>query len=350
MHNDRVAEIQAVIEEMADQDKFSGSVLIAKGEKVLFEKAYGYACKRFNVKNTIETIFNIGSLNKQFTKIAILQLHQKGLLEFDDLVGKHIPDFKDEIASKVTIRHLLTFTSGLGDYFGDRFRNSNWNLRTLDDFVELFIDEPLQFEPGKTRLYSNAGYVVLGKIIEAVSGLDYYDYIRRNIYEPAGMTHSDHYELDMPIPNLATGYTRKMDCCPEDSNEVRRNNNYIIGTRGSSAGGGHSTIHDLHRFDIALSNGKLLDETHTKMAILPIGADLNSSPGAIALAGGAPGLCALFLKFFKAGYTVLILSNYDPEDVEPLSGEVREIILGESENGMKQGTCGNKQQTGKSCT
>ncbi len=349
MNNMKVVEIQNVIDEMADQDLFSGTVLIARGEEVLFEKAYGYADKRFNVPNTIDTIFNIGSLNKRFTRIAILQLLQQGLLSLDDLVGKHLPDFKEEIASKVTIRHLLTFTSGLGDYFNDKFNRSIGNLRTLDNFVDLFIDDPLQFEPGERRLYSNAGYVVLGKIIEAISGMDYYDYIRKNIYEPAGMIHSDHYELDRPIPNLATGYTKEMPCCSEPNDDFpedsRRNNYYMIGTKGSSAGGGHSTVRDLLRFDQAIVGEKLLDSEHSKMAILPLGADLESTPKSIFLAGGASGLCALYLKFFEAGYTIFILSNYDPEDVEPLAGIVRDIIVGNSGCGVTSSVTNEKKET-----
>jgi len=147
MLSDAVAEqIVKVIEEMVKHDTFSGTVLIAKGDDVLVERAYGYACKRFNVQNTVDTIYNVGSLNKMFTKIAILQLKQKGLLELDDFVGKHLPDFKEEIAKKVKISHLLSFTSGMGDYFNDKFKANIWNLRKLDDFVSLFIDEPLQFE------------------------------------------------------------------------------------------------------------------------------------------------------------------------------------------------------------
>ncbi|MFW9849131.1 MAG: serine hydrolase domain-containing protein [Candidatus Thorarchaeota archaeon] len=348
-----VQELEKVLQEMVQQDKFSGTVLIAKGDEILFENAYGYACKRFDVPNTIDTIYNIGSLNKIFTKIAILQLKQKGLLDLDDLVGKHLPDFKEEIATKVSIRQLISFTSGMGDYFNDKFRSNNWNLRKLGDFVPLFIDDPLQFTPGEGRLYSNAGYVVLGMIIEAVSGEDYYDYIRKNLYEPAGMTNSDHYELDVPIQNLATGYTRDQPCCTNeeknDSETIRRNNYYVIGTRGSSAGGGHSTVHDLHRFDLALNSQVFLDEKHTKMAILPISADLSSSPAAIALAGGASGLCALYLKFYKAGYSIFILSNYDPEDVEPLVAVARDIIVGNSESG-KTSTMVNEKDDTENCS
>jgi CubicO group peptidase (beta-lactamase class C family) len=220
----------------------------------------------------------------------------------------------------------------MGDYFNEKFQQSIGKLRKLDDFVQLFIEEPLLFEPGEKMEYSNAGYVVLGKIIEAVSGQEYYDYVRENIYLPAGMENSNHYELDMPIPNLATGYTKEMPDGSVNSTD-RRNNFYIIGTRGSSAGGGHSTVRDWLRFDLALAQHKLLDEKHSNMALLPLDADPNAKPSAIGLAGGAPGLSALYLRFFKAGYTIIVFSNYDPDDVEPIANGVRDIIVGETENG-----------------
>ncbi len=332
MTESKVLELEKLVDEMVKEDKFSGSVLVAKENEVIFEKAYGLACKRFNVPNTMNTIFNVGSLNKLITKIAILQLKQKGLLELDDFVGKHLPDFKEEIASKVRISHLISFTSGMGDYFNEKFKKSIGQLRKLDDFVKLFIEDPLQFKPGEGNAYSNAGYVVLGKIIESVSGQDYYDYVRENIYTPAGMSNSDHYELDMPIPNLATGYTREMPDGTKHSTE-RRNNYFRIGTRGSSAGGGHSTAHDWFRFDQALAQEKLLDGMHSRMALLPLDVDPNKTPKAIGLAGGAPGLTALYLKFFEVGFTVIVLSNYDPDDIEPLAVSIREILVGKPETG-----------------
>ena len=325
-------ELEALLQMMVKEDKFSGVALVHKNGEVVFEGAYGLACKRFNVPNTIETKFNIGSLNKMITKTAILQLLQKGLLDLDDLVGKHIPDFPKEISEKIKIRHLISFTSGMGDYFNKRFPSAIGRLRNLDDFVELFIDDPLLFEPGEKRHYSNAGYVVLGKIIETVSGMDYYDYIRENIYRPAGMDNSDHYELDSPTPNRATGYTRNNVCCETDATS-RRNNFYIIGTRGSPAGGGYSTAGDLMRFDMAIDNEKLLDTTHSKMVMRPSGSSLEANPKSAVLAGGAPGLTALYFKFFELGYSVFVLSNYDPEDVEPMVMPIRSLFLPNDDEG-----------------
>ncbi|MHA2027068.1 MAG: serine hydrolase domain-containing protein [Candidatus Thorarchaeota archaeon] len=324
--------LEALLRKMADEDKFSGVALVHKNGEIVFEGAYGFACKRFSVPNTIETKFNIGSLNKLITKTAILQLLQRGLLDLDDLVGKYLPDFPKDIAEKVKIRHLISFTSGMGDYFNERFASAIGRLRKLDDFVELFIDDPLLFEPGEKKHYSNAGYVVLGKIIEAVSGMDYFDYIRENIYKPAGMDNSDHYELDSPTPNRATGYTRNSACC-ESIETGRRNNFYLIGTRGSPAGGGYSTVRDLMKFDIAVDNEKLLDGRHSKMVMRPIGSSLDTKPKSAVLAGGAPGLIALYFKFFEFGHSVFVLSNYDPEDVEPMVTPIRSLFLPDEDKG-----------------
>jgi D-alanyl-D-alanine carboxypeptidase len=318
-------QLEDYLQDLTEQDSFSGTVLVDKEGEVILEKAYGQACKTFGVPNRVDTKFNIGSLNKIFTKVAILQLKQRGLLELDDLVGQHLPDFRQDIASKVRIRDLISFKSGLGDYFNEKFDNAIGRLRKVDDFIEFFIDEPLHFEPGEGNLYSNAGYVVLGKIIEAISGADYYQYIRENVYSPAGMNDSDHYERDFITENVATGYTRHM---PDGTvhETLRRRNDFIIGTKGSPAGGGYSTLRDLRRFDEAVASNMLLDSQHSRMVFLPLDVDPQKTPGAIVLAGGALGLTALYLKFFHAGYTVFVLSNYDPEDIEPLSEKIRDMI------------------------
>ncbi len=327
--------IDSLLQQMVEEDKFSGTVLVHKNGDVIFEKAYGLACKRFNVPNTIETKFNIGSLNKLITKIAILQLLQRGLLDLNDYIGEYLPDYPKDIASKVKVRHLLSFKSGLGDYFNEKFPKVIGQLRKLDDFVELFIDDPLVFEPGEKELYSNAGYVVLGKIIEAISGTDYYDYVRENIYKPAGMNDTDHFELDFPTPNLATGYTQFTQCDQDGTiqRKIRRNNFYVIGTKGSSAGGGYSIVRDMMRFDQAIDNEVLLDAKHSNMVMRPIDANPDSKAKSAILAGGAPGLSALYFKFFEAGYTVFILSNYDPEDSEPLVKPIRGLFMPDEDEG-----------------
>ncbi len=327
-----VSKFQDIFQKMYDEDRFSGVILVAKGENVVYEKAWGYANKNFQVPNEIDTKFNIGSLNKLITKIAILQLVQRGLLSLDDLVGKHLPEFPIEIATKVRIHHLISFTSGMGDYFNEKFEAANGNLRTLDDFVPFFIDDTLAFEPGEGSQYSNAGYVVLGKIIEAVSGMDYYDYVKEYICRPAGMLDTDHFEIDSITSKLATGYTKQMPDCSRHPIK-RRANYFIIGSRGSSAGGGQSTVYDLLKLDIAIENAVLLDGPHSSRVFVPLNAEPGRKPKLVGLAGGAPGLTALYLKYNSKGYTVFVLSNYDPEDVEPIGEQVTNFFIPENERG-----------------
>ncbi|MFX1476338.1 MAG: serine hydrolase domain-containing protein, partial [Promethearchaeota archaeon] len=324
-------ELDRFIQGLVAEDKFSGVVLIAKNNTPIFRKAYGLACKRFSVPNTLDTKFNIGSINKIFTKLAILQLAEQGKLTYEDLVGKFLAEFPPAIATKVTIRHLLTFTAGLGHYWNERFRAAIGTLRTVDDFVRLFIEEPLLFEPGERREYSNNCYVVLGKIIEAITGQSYYDYIREHIYTPAGMMDSDHYELDMPVHKMATGYTRQDPWAvngPRTAvNAPRRNNVFLIGSKGSPAGGGYSTVDDLLRFDLAVQNNHLLSPESSGKVLRPVGAKEESTPRVIALAGGAPGVAAFFVRYPQIGYTVIILSNYDPDDAEVVEKKISTMLL-----------------------
>jgi D-alanyl-D-alanine carboxypeptidase len=324
-----VDKFKDMIEDLVKRDMFSGSVLVAKDDEIVFERAYGMACKRFGVSNELDTKFNIGSLNKILTKIAILQLVQQGKIGLDDYVGKYLPDFRKDIASKVKISHLISFTSGLGDYFGEKFNSALGKLRKVTDFLPFFIDEPLLSEPGEKWNYSNAGYVVLGLIIESVSGIDYYDYVRESIYIPAGMKNSDHYEVDSITPKLATGYTRNMSDCSRHQG-VRRSNCFVIGSRGSPAGGGYSTVKDMLLLDRAITNETLLDSKHSKMVFRPLDADPDSKPKAIAMAGGAAGLTALYIKFYEVGLTFIVMSNYDPEDVEPLAAKIRDMVIPKS--------------------
>jgi D-alanyl-D-alanine carboxypeptidase len=309
-----------------NEDLFSGAVLVAKDMNPIFKKAYGLASKRFNTPNRLDTKFNIGSLNKIFTHVAVAQLAEKGKVNYKVPVKEYLTDYPPEVSDKVTIEHLLNFTSGMGHYWNERFFASMGNLRRVDDFIRLFIDEPLAFEPGKRRQYSNNGYVLLGKIIEVISGQDYYDYIRENIYEPAGMKDSDHYELDRPVPNLAMGYT-KMDSEWQRVPGPRRNNLFIIGVKGSPAGGGYSTIEDLLRFDIALHEHRLLGPEYTGTLIPVKHTNEKGEPHVITRAGGAPGISAFYMKFPELGHTAIVLSNYDPPDGKKIADKIRDMVL-----------------------
>ena len=314
--------------EQTQADEFSGAVLVAHGGKILLQEAYGFASKEYEYRNRIDTKFSLGSINKIFTQVAICQLMQQGKLAPNDLLGKHLPDYPNrEVAQRVTLHHLLTHRSGLGDFFNAKYEETPKDkLRTLQDYLALFVAAPLLFEPGSQERYSNGGYIVLGLIIEKVSGQNYFDYVREHVYQPAGMNNTASYEMDVVTPNLATGYTRDARELP---NKERAKNIYTKPARGSSAGGGYSTLGDMYNFSVALLNHKLLDNKYTDWILNGlespqpnISSTARRSAG-IGFAGGAPGMNAFLEIDFESGSTIIVLSNYDP----PSAGNVARKLL-----------------------
>jgi CubicO group peptidase (beta-lactamase class C family) len=316
---------------------FSGTVLVAKRGRPVYQKAYGQASKTFGVPNGIDTKFNLGSINKIFTKTAICQLVDKGKLSFDDTLGKWLPDYPNVEARKtVTIRHLLLMTSGIGDFFGERFDSTPKDkIRGISDYLPLFADQSLGFRPGESRAYSNGGYVVLGAIIEKVSGQSYYNYVRDQIYKPAGMKNTDSYEADVPTPDLAEGYTNQSTGA-RTAGSKRVSNIYIRPGRGSSAGGGYSTAPDLLRFTEALQNYTLLSPAASSCFFSD---DMTGKPlqteqkeqgkiamGGLGIAGGAPGINAALEADFEKEFTIVVLSNYDPPAAESVARYIRRLM------------------------
>lgn len=332
-----ISAVNAHLDKLAQADEFSGVVFLAKNGEPVFQRACGFANQAYQAFNRIDTKFNLGSINKIFTQIAICQLAEQGKLSFDDPIGKHLPDYPNrQAAEKVTILHLLNMSSGIGDFFNERFANlPKDRLRTIKDYLQLFASDPLAFEPGTRRQYSNGGYIVLGAIIEAVSGEDYFDYVRAHIFKPAGMENTDSYEADAVTPNLATGYTLQAG-----GSGARRSNLYTKPARGSSAGGGYSTAEDLLKFTLALQNLKLLGGEHTKWLLSgmdsapPAHAQKSTVPiteGNLGIAGGAPGINAILDMDVDSGYTLIVLSNYDPPSAEKVGRQIR-AWLPRSEN------------------
>jgi CubicO group peptidase (beta-lactamase class C family) len=311
------AEFLSTLEKyLADQvaeDKFSGVVLVAKDDKPIFHKAYGLADKEKNVPNNLQTKFNLGSINKIFTRVAIGQLAQQGKISFDDKLGKYLPDYPNkEAAEKVTIRHLVTMKSGIGDFFGPNFMQTPKDtLRKNSDFIPLFADKQLAFEPGTREQYSNGGYILLGAIIEKVTGKSYYEYVQANIFKIAGMSHTDSFETDKMPENTAMGYTRR-----SPSGNWMSNVNFRP-FRGSAAGGGYSNAEDLLKYSIALKTRKLTipdDDGKPRQ-------DIN-----LGIAGGSEGVNALLLVNSQTGYTVIVLSNYDEPSAEKVGMQIRDWI------------------------
>jgi D-alanyl-D-alanine carboxypeptidase len=300
-----VAAVRGFLEERTKADEFSGVVLVARNGRVLFHEVYGYADRDRKIPNRKDTKFNLGSINKNFTRVAIHQLADRGKLSLDDPIKKFLPDYPNaQAAEKVTVRYLLSMTSGIGDFFGARYdATPKEKIRALQDYLPLFADRPLEFEPGTNNRYSNGGYVVLGLIIEKASGRDYYDYVRENIFKPCGMSDTDSYPRDADVPNLARGYTRE-----GRTGKGRVLNHATLPGRGSSAGGGYSTAEDLLKYVQALKDGKIA---------------LPDSASGLAIAGGAPGINSALDWDPRTGDVVIVLTNFDP----PAAGRASRQIL-----------------------
>jgi CubicO group peptidase (beta-lactamase class C family) len=316
-----------LLDSLSAKDEFSGVVLIAKGENTVFAKAYGAADKSAKRMNTIDTKFNLGSCNKMFTGVAIAQLAEQGKLSFGDKVGKYLPDYPNEtVRENVTIRQLLTHTSGLGDFFNPKFDEARTRLRTVASYFPLFASDSLQFAPGEKYQYSNAGFVVLGAIVEKVSGEDYYSYVKKHIFIPAGMTGTGFYGDDTVSEkqSAAIGYT---DMGPDHrrmEGGQRNPNTDILEPRGGPAGGGYSTAGDLLKFRLALFGNKLLNAAYTdsvvtgkvptRFGLYGYGFGNERVPDGFVIGhtGGAPGVYARLDMYRESGHTVVVLSNFDP--------------------------------------
>lgn len=243
---------------LAAAELFSGAVLIARHGRILGEAAHGLANRDFAVANTLETRFNVASLSKSWTGVAICQLVEAGRLSLDDTVARFI-DYPDRAsASRIQIRHLLSHTAGLDSYFTAEFdRRSRRDLRSIDDFLALTKDQMPAFPPGTAWKYSNTGMVLLGKIIELVTGQSYFDHVETQVLERAGMTRSAFCELDYVNQDLAVGYGKTWS-----EKGPRIANSLFEGVvRGGPAGCGYATVGDVLAFAEALKAGKLVGPT-----------------------------------------------------------------------------------------
>jgi CubicO group peptidase (beta-lactamase class C family) len=326
-----VAALRARLEAATQAGEFSGAVLVARDGSTLFEGAYGLADRERGVPNTPLTQFRVGSMNKMLTAAAALQLVQAGTLRLDTPLGTYLPDYPNaDVALKVTPHHLLTHTGGTGDIFGPEFAAHRSELRTTGDYLRLYGTRGLRFEPGGQWEYSNYGFLLLGALIERVGGTSYYEHVAARVLAPAGMTATGSAPEDSLVPGRSVGYTRQVVPGQLVSNAP------TLPYRGTSAGGGYSTVGDLARFAVALREHRLLDPAHTALLL---GGKVEVGPGAhyaygfvdrvvggrrfVGHGGGAPGMNGDLAFEPNGGYVVVVLSNLDP----PAAGQVAAFIL-----------------------
>jgi D-alanyl-D-alanine carboxypeptidase len=280
---------------LTKDELFSGVVLIARDGKPVFERAYGLASHTYDFPNRTTTRFDLASINKQFTKVAIGQLREQNRLSLEDPLGKHLPDYPNAGARKATIGQLLEHRGGLTDFFDQMPELSLGRFRSNHDWYEYVAPLPLAFEPGTKRQYCNSCYVVLGEIIERLSGMPYEQYIQRNVFDPAGMKHTGFFHRDAPIADVATGYTK-------EAGEGLRSNTFQHGAAGSAAGGAYATAADLLAFERRFREGG----------------------EAVGYAGGAPGVNASVES--SGTWVVIVLANMDPPAATGLTSVLHKAL------------------------
>ncbi len=304
------------LDELEAKDKLSGSFLMRCKGKRDFAWNGGLADREASVPASATTRFRMASLGKMFTAVAILQLADAGRLSLDDPLSRHLPDYPNQaVARAVTLRQLLNHTSGTGEIFSDEFPKISASLKTHRDYWGTFASKPLEFDPGTQERYSNYGYILLGSVVEAVSGQSYYDYVDQHIYRPAGMTSTGSDPETTPVPERAHAYTASDD--KKWIREIGR-----LPWRGTAAGGGFTTTRDLVSFATALEDGTLISEK--SLAAATRGQNLKGWYGYGFMVsgdghdrqygheGGAPGMNGILNVRPAQGCVVAGLSNFDP--------------------------------------
>ncbi|MEZ4984537.1 MAG: serine hydrolase domain-containing protein [Saprospiraceae bacterium] len=322
---------------------FSGTILIAQHDSILVKRAFGNASIEYNIKNEVDTKFNIASITKMITSVAVLQLFEQGKLKMDAVVGTYLPDYPNStVRDSVTIEQLLTHTSGLQPFYGGNYLESNkLNYKKVSDYLPLFVNEPLAFSPGTSYKYNGAGFVILGLIIEKITGMDYYDYIDQNVFKKAGMKNSLAIETDSIVSNKASGYTSTFG----DKNYYSRNDYYL--SKASPAGSHYSTVEDLYLFSRALRNNLFFSENTKEMMLTPrvkgynthlgYGVDIDQRYSEVIFghSGGWFGVRTELMDFKDSGITIVVLSNFDDNGKTGASkviDDLKEMIGGKIEN------------------
>ena len=306
----------------AKDDRFSGAVLISENGKLLLAAAYGLADRETKAPNTTDTQFRFGSMGKMFTAVSIMQLAQAGKLDLTAPIGRYLPGYPNrDIAEKLTVNNLLTHTGGTGNIFGPEFDAHRLELKETKDYVALYGARPPRFAAGARNEYSNYGFMLLGRIVETVSGQSYDDYIAAHIFKPAGMTATGNQPETVRLPKRAAIYTMQKGAIVSAAS--------TLPWSGTPAGGGYSTVGDLAVFADALMADRLLDAAHTNLLTdggftgsdgkfwrYDFGAPASGGRRYFGHNGGAPGMNGE-LRIFPASpghpaATIVVLANRDP--------------------------------------
>ncbi|MEC0370399.1 serine hydrolase domain-containing protein [Paenibacillus chibensis] len=316
--------IERHIRSLKASEEFKGSVLVAAHENIILAKGYGLASVELGAANQRETVYRIGSVSKPITAAAILTLVRHGRLRTTDCVTTYLPAYPQW--SKITIEHLLTHRSGIPNLvmLAD-FPQFSLQPHTLDELMALFSALPLNFEPGTQFEYTNSGYILLGKVIEAISGMNYAECVQQHVFLPAGMEHTCLDDSRTIIPNCASGYEY-------DSSGRMIRASYIDMSNVHAAGGFLSTIDDLYRLDHALRHHRLFDH-HVSQGMNaqhfhPYGYGwFQTSFPVLFHHGGINGFTSTFIRHLEQDFTVIALSNRVTPNTAALGLQLMEMLI-----------------------
>ncbi|CAM4328766.1 serine hydrolase domain-containing protein [Pseudoalteromonas ostreae] len=338
-------EMDAFIEQFHSFKQFNGNVLVAKQGKIIFEKSYGYANFEWDIKNTAETKFRIGSITKQFTALLILQLAQQNKIQLDASLATYLPDYRQDIGNKITIRQILNHTSGLSNYTQTKtFRNDySRNPYSVDEFIKLLCSDDLLFEPGTQFSYSNSGYFILGAVIEKVTERRYQDVLQENIFKPLNM-HNTGYDSHAKIINQrASGYSKNLD--------GYTNADYLDMSIPYAAGSIYSTARDLVKWDQALHTNKLINKELKKQMytvseqrnyalgweVNQLDADKYGKPlTQVQHGGGIEGFNAFISRIIEDQLLVIILNNTGGAPMTPMTKGLTNIFYAKPYDGATE--------------
>ncbi len=321
--------IERIVFAEVKYDLFSGAILVAQEGEIIYSGAFGFADRDKNVPNELTTKFNIGSIGKTFTAVLIMQLVEDRKIKLTDTLNKYLPDFPHPEKNIIQIYHLLTHSSGLGNYFSHRDYEKNMHtLRAIDDALPLVYDQEILFEPGTQYRYSNSGMLVLGAIIERISGMSYRQYLKENILKSAGMKNSGIFYPEEAVDNRAIGYS-KID---EGRYKVETEREFPA----FSDGGLYATVGDMLKYDRALISNKLLDEKTKEMMFMRTGPNKNYALGwevgafmgekFVGHVGGCYGFAADYVRFPEKQIMVIVMSNYTETGLE-LAAKIKQLVI-----------------------
>ena len=322
------AGLDSLVSAYARNNSFNGSVLVAQKGKILLEKGYGFQNKKDSVHNSANTIYQIGSITKQFTSAIILQLVEKQKMSLQDKLSKFFPDYPK--GDSITVEHLLTHTAGIYNYTNDGHFMSTASERpiTRDSLLYLFKYKPLDFSPGTKWSYSNSGYILLGVIIEKVTGKSYFQVVRENIFEPLDMRHTGFDFTNLHDANKAIGY----------SSDFSKPVGIVDSSVSFAAGAIYTTVGDLYKWDQALYGNRIVSQALLEKAFTAYKSDYGYGWQILTTynkkvtehGGGITGFVSFILRVPEDQLCIILLSNLPSPTPQVIANQINDLFNGKN--------------------